>query len=421
MLPGSKCPSETRLKQSGDSMSSILVINAGSSSLKFQLFARSGIRFLAGGVIERIGLADTQLVYTDPKADQAQKPVHVRDIGQAIAEMIRVLSDDATGVIEGRQDVAAIGHRVVHGGEEMVLPMKIDQRVKQVIREHAALAPLHNPANLDGIAACESHFPGVPAVAVFDTAFHATVPERAYLYGLPRRMYRKDRIRRYGFHGISHQYVCHAAAVFLDRSVEDLRIISCHLGNGCSICAVDGGISIDISMGFTPLEGLIMGTRCGDLDPAIIFHLMERKHWDINRIKELLNHHSGLLGLAGIGSSDMRDILVARAGGNAAAGVAIDAFAYRIKKYLGAYSAAMGGLDVIVFTAGIGENSPDIREIICDGLEGMGIIMNTRRNAAPGQGARAVHDDRSRVKILVVPTQEEKQIAIETGKRLFQG
>ena len=293
-----------------------------------------------------------------------------------------------------------------------------DDRVKRIVKECFELAPLHNPPNLEGIEACEDIFPGVPQVAVFDTAFHSTIPEHAYLYGLPYKLYKKDKIRRYGFHGTSHQYVSRTTASFLKRPLEKLKIISCHLGNGCSITAVDGGRSIDTSMGFTPLEGLMMGTRCGDLDPAIVFYLMEHKQLDPRQINDLLNKQSGLLGLAGIGSSDLRDIFQAAKSGNRQTDTAVGVFTYRIKKYIGAYAFALGGIDAIVFSAGIGENSPKIRQMVCRELEGLGIVMDIKKNVAENLTEREIQHNDSQVKILVIPTNEEKQIALQTLKVL---
>jgi acetate kinase len=267
---------------------------------------------------------------------------------------------------------------------------------------------------MEGIKTCEASFHGIPQAAVFDTAFHTTLPDYAYLYGLPYHLYREDKIRKYGFHGTSHQYVCQATAELLKQPFDELKIISCHLGNGCSITAVDKGKSIDTSMGFTPLEGLIMGTRCGDLDPAIVFYLMDHKGLDAGQINLLFNKQSGLLGLAGTGSSDLRDILADGEKGNQQAETAIHAFVYRIKKYIGAYMAAMGGLDAIVFTAGIGENSDLIREMVCNGLEGLGIILDPDKNARGNRKSCQVHSDQSRVKIMVVPTNEERAIALQT-------
>jgi acetate kinase len=299
----------------------------------------------------------------------------------------------------------------------------IDNRVKSIIAEYCRLAPLHNPPNLAGIEAGERHIPGAVQVAVFDTAFHAAIPRHAFLYALPLKFYQEDRIRRYGFHGISHQYVSEEAARFLHLPIDGLRMITCHLGNGCSMTAVKGGRSIDTSMGFTPLEGLVMGTRCGDIDPAAVLHLMEHHGLGPAAMNDLLNKQSGLLALAGIGSNDLRDVIAAADGGNPEAGVALDIFCYRIRKYIGAFAAAMGGLEVLVFTAGIGENSPEVRRRVCAGLEasdGFGIVLDPVKNAAPSGQPRAIQAESSRVKILVVPTNEELEIARET-KQILSG
>jgi acetate kinase len=312
------------------------------------------------------------------------------------------------------KEIVAVGHRVVHGGEKITAPALIDGRVKEVIRDCFEIAPLHNPPNMEGILACEEVFPGTPQVGVFDTAFHATMPPSAYLYALPFELYQKDRLRRYGFHGTSHKYVSQEAARLLNRDKDDLKIITCHLGNGSSIAAVKAGRCVDTSMGFTPLEGLIMGTRCGDLDPAIIFYLMERKRMSVAEVNEMLNRKSGLLGLAGIGSSDLRDVEQKMLAGHAQARAAFEAFCYRIRKYVGAYTAAMGGVDAIVFTAGIGENSERVRAAVCSGLQGMGIALDPERNASRNGSAADISSPESRVKILIVPTNEELQIARET-------
>ncbi|HEA66508.1 MAG TPA: acetate kinase [Desulfobacterales bacterium] len=397
----------------------ILVLNTGSSSVKFALFKLLGESRLAGGIVERIGFEGTKMVYDNHRGDKVHQPVQVRDTGEAVAEITKLLTDKADGVIRDKNQVVAIGHRVVHGGEKITASVIIDRRVKQVIQEYSTLAPLHNPSNLTGIVACEKHFPDIPGVAVFDTAFHTTIPAHAYLYGLPYQMYSEDKIRRYGFHGTSHHYVCHAAADFLSRPADDLKIISCHLGNGCSITAIDRGKSIDTSMGFTPLEGLIMGTRSGDIDPAIVFYLIEHKKLEPQQVRELLNKQSGLFGLAGIGSSDLRDIFAARENGNQLADTAIRTFVYRIKKYLGAYTAALGGLDTIIFTAGIGENAPLVRKMVCQNLEELGIVIDSEKNAAGNQTIREIQHKDSRVNILVIPTNEEKEIALQVIKLLF--
>ena len=392
----------------------ILVINAGSSSVKFTLLDVEDDTVMATGIIERIGLRGTQLYYRNIRGDEISKNAEVADTSQAIGAILSLLMDEKLGVIRLKEEISAIGHRVVHGGEKIKSSDLITTKVRKIIEECFELAPLHNPPNMAGIKACEANFPGVPQVAVFDTAFHTTLPDYAYLYGLPYDLYREDKIRKYGFHGTSHQYVCQAAAELLKQPLDELKIISCHLGNGCSMTAVDKGKSIDTSMGFTPLEGLIMGTRCGDLDPAIVLYLMEHKNLSFTQIGELLNKQSGLLGLAGVDSSDLRDILAAGKKGNQQADTAIHAFVYRIKKYIGAYTAAMGGLNAIVFTAGIGENSALIREMVCSGLGDMGIILDPDKNARANRKLCHVQGDQSRVKILVVPTNEERAIALQT-------
>jgi len=392
----------------------ILVINAGSSSVKFTLFGVEDDTVMATGIVERIGLRGTQLYYRNLRGDEIKMNAEVVDTSQAIGAMTSLLMDEKLGVIRSKEEISAIGHRVVHGGEKIKTSTLITTEVKKIIEECFELAPLHNPPNMEGIKTCEANFRGIPQAAVFDTAFHNTLPDFAYLYGLPYHLYQEDKIRKYGFHGTSHQYVCQVAAELLNQPLDELRLISCHLGNGCSITAVDKGESIDTSMGFTPLEGLIMGTRCGDLDPAIVFYLMEHKSLDSRQINELLNKQSGLLGLAGTGSSDLRDILAAREKGNQQAETAINAFVYRIKKYIGAYTAAMGGLNAIVFTAGIGENSTLIREMVCSGLESLGIILDPEKNARVNRKSGQVQRDQSRVKILMVPTNEERAIALQT-------
>ncbi len=357
----------------------ILVINAGSSSVKFTLFAADAATTMASGMVERIGLSDPRFNYRTAKGVSCEQGVTVADADGAVGTILSALTDPQNGVIASVQDIGAVGHRVVHGGEALTRPVVIDARVKAVIAECARIAPLHNPPNLAGIEACEHRIPHAVGVAVFDTAFHATIPPHAFLYGLPYRFYREDRIRRYGFHGISHKYVSEEAARFLGRPLAELRVITCHLGNGCSITAVRAGKSIDTSMGFTPLEGLIMGTRCGDVDPAVVLYLMEHEQLGPDAANNLLNKQSGMLGMAEIGSNDLRDVMDARDRGNLQAGAALEAFCYRIKKYIGAYTAAMGGLDVLVFTAGIGENSPDVRLRVCQGLDapgGLGVTLD---------------------------------------------
>jgi len=392
----------------------ILVINAGSSSVKFTLFGIEDDTVMATGIVERIGLKGTQLYYRNLRGDEIRTNAEVADTSQAIDALTSLLMDEKLGVIRSKEEISAIGHRVVHGGEKIKTSALLTTAVKKIIAECFELAPLHNPLNMEGIKACEASFHGVPQAAVFDTAFHTTLPDYAYLYGLPYQLYQEDKIRKYGFHGTSHQYVCQAAAELLKQPFDELKIISCHLGNGCSITAVDKGKSIDTSMGFTPLEGLIMGTRCGDLDPAIVLYLMDHKSLDSSQINVLFNKQSGLLGLAGTGSSDLRDILADGEKGNQQAETAVNAFVYRIKKYIGAYTAAMGGLNAIVFTAGIGENSALIREMVCSGLEGLGIILDPEKNVRANRKSCQVQSDQSRVVIMVVPTNEERAIALQT-------
>jgi acetate kinase len=392
----------------------ILVINAGSSSVKLTLYNTQDNNALASGNVERIGRDGTRLHYANLRGDNVKRAITLEDTTAAIGELTSLLVEKRIGVIASTKEISAIGHRVVHGGERITAPTLITEQVKKIIVDYFKLAPLHNPPNMAGISACEAHFPGVPQVAVFDTAFHTTLPDYAYVYGLPYQLYQEDKIRRYGFHGTSHQYVSQTAAVSLNQPLTTIRLISCHLGNGCSITAVKEGKSIDTSMGFTPLEGLIMGTRCGDLDPAIVFYLMEHKQLDVEHINQLLNKQSGLLGLAGIGSNDLRDILSAKKEGHQQAKLAVNAFIYRIKKYIGAYTAAMGGLDVIVFTAGIGENSAKVRYMVCAGLKDIGIILDHQKNAAADGKCCQIQHDRSRVKVMVIPTDEERAIAAQT-------
>jgi acetate kinase len=395
----------------------ILVVNAGSSSVKFTLFNADGKTAQATGIVERIGFDGTRLKYRGREMRTLDHLVPVADADEALQTILAALTHTAHGVIGSIQEIVAVGHRVVHGGETLTHPTVIDDRVKSVISEYCRLAPLHNPPNLAGIEAGERHLPAAVQVAVFDTAFHATIPRHAFLYALPLHFYTQDRIRRYGFHGISHQYVSAEAARFLGIPIIGLRMVTCHLGNGCSMTAVKEGRSIDTSMGFTPLEGLVMGTRCGDIDPAAVLHLMEHHRLSPAAMNDLLNRQSGLLALAGVGSNDLRDVIAGADGGNSQAAVALEIFCYRIRKYIGAFAAAMGGLDVLVFTAGIGENSPEVRRRVCSGLEsadGFGIVLDAQKNALASNQARAVQAKSSRAKVLVVPTNEELEIARET-------
>jgi acetate kinase len=392
----------------------ILVINSGSSSVKFTCMSSEDFSVLASGLVERVGLNNTLFHYRRRDSEKITKSVTVKDTSQAVTLISAWLCDARMGVMKSPDEIVAIGHRVVHGGEKITAPAFIDGHVKSVIREYFGMAPLHNPPNLEGIEACERVFPGIPQVAVFDTAFHSSMPAKAYLYAIPIEIYRNDHIRRYGFHGTSHKYVSHEAARYLNLDIRTLKIISCHLGNGCSIAAINGGYCIDTSMGFTPLEGLMMGTRCGDLDPAIIFYLLKNKKMAIEEVNELLNKKSGMLGLANVGSSDLRDVEQKILEGNASAQIAFEVFCYRIKKYIGAYIAAMGGADIIIFTAGIGENSDRVRAYVCNDMEGLGIILDTEKNVTLNNSRGDISKPESKVKILIIPTNEELEIARET-------
>ena len=389
----------------------IIVVNAGSSSVKLTFFGPTVDTVMATGMVERIGLSGTLLHYQAGDREPLKIPVNIGNTTEAVAALARHLVDPRVGCLNSLEEIQAVGHRVVHGGEKLNQPMVIDTKVKAVIREYFDLAPLHNPPNLEGIEAAEAAFPEAVHVGIFDTAFHSTIPAQAYMYALPLDLYREDKIRRYGFHGISHQNVSRNTAEFLNRRPEDLNLITCHLGNGCSITAVKGGRSVDTSMGLTPLEGLVMGTRCGDMDPAIVLHLMEHKGLTLPQVKNILNKKSGLLGLSGGKLSDLRDIIHAMEQGDDAARNALEVFCYRIKKYIGAYMAAMGRVDAVVFTAGIGENAPLVREKTLAGLSPLGITVDPNRNRAQRSETREISPPRNPVKVLVVPTREEREIA----------
>ena len=390
------------------------MLNSGSSSIKYQLFDMEERSALAGGIAERIGEDESRLVHRErgggERCLEAPDAPPLRDHGDALDRIAECLG--SSGVASGAGAISGIGHRVVHGGETFREPARIDERVVERIRELSVLAPLHNPANLLGIEVALARQPDVPQVAVFDTAFHHTIPPQAYRYAVPHEWYESHGVRRYGFHGTSHAFVAKGVAAFLERPLEDLALIVLHLGNGASAAAIAGGRSIDTSMGLTPLEGLVMGTRSGDLDPALIFHVARETGASLDELDAALNKQSGLEGLCG--ESDMRDALAREAAGDARAALAIAVYSYRIRKYIGAYLAALGRLDAIAFTAGVGENSPEIRERVCDGLEGLGIRIDRKRNRELGAGARAIHAEGSGVQVLVVPTNEELEIADQT-------
>ena len=392
----------------------VLVINAGSSSLKYQLLNPETGDLLAKGLCERIGI-DGKFTYK-PQIEGKEKldavdvamPTH----NEAIKAVLDALVDPKNGVIGSMKEIDAVGHRVVHGGEKFAKSVVINDEVMKAIEECNPLAPLHNPANIIGIKACQALMPGVPMVAVFDTAFHQTMPPVAYMYALPYEYYEKDAVRRYGFHGTSHKYVAQRAADMLGKPIESLKIISCHLGNGSSVTAIDGGKSVDTSMGFTPLAGVLMGTRSGDLDAGIIQYLMERHGYTIEEMLNILNKKSGVQGISGI-SSDFRDLESAFKEGIERAGLAVDMFNYGVKKLIGSYAAAMGGVDAIVFTAGVGENSASQRMAIASGLQFMGVKMDPEANKVRGKEAVISAPD-SKVKVLLIPTNEELMIAMDT-------
>ncbi|KXS47207.1 acetate/propionate family kinase [Halanaerobium congolense] len=390
----------------------IFVINCGSSSLKYKLFDMRDEDVLAEGIIERIGIENSFLKYETKEGTDIKIEHDIPTHKEGIELLIETLLSDEHGVLEDMDEIKAVGHRVAHGGEKFAHSTLIDEEVMKEIEDISDLAPLHNPANLMGITVCKELMPETPQVAVFDTAFHQTMPAEAYTYAIPYKYYEKYGIRRYGFHGTSHGYVAARAAKMMDKNIEDLNIVTCHLGNGASIAAVKKGQSVDTSMGFTPLEGLVMGTRCGDIDPAIIPFIMDKEDMTASEIDSVLNKESGLYGVSGV-SSDMRDIEEAADNGNNQAQVALDIFNYRVKKYIGSYSAAMGGVDAVVFTAGIGENAIETREEILTGLEYMGIEIDKEANDCRGK-EQIISTADSRVKAMVIPTNEELVIAKDT-------
>ena len=391
----------------------VLVINAGSSSLKYQLLNPDTQEILAKGLCERIGI-DGKFTYkptgkTAVKAADVAMPTH----SEAIQTVLNALVDKDNGVITSMKEIDAVGHRVVHGGEKFAKSVLITDEVMAAIEECNPLAPLHNPANIIGIRACQQLMPGTPMVAVFDTAFHQTMPPVAYTYALPYEYYEQDKVRRYGFHGTSHKYVSQRAAAMLGKPIEELKLISCHLGNGSSITAIDGGKSVDTSMGFTPLAGLPMGTRAGDLDAGILQYLMNKHGMNIDEMLNVLNKKSGVEGISAI-SSDFRDLENAEAQGNQRAELALRVFDYSVKKYIGAYAAAMGGVDAVIFTAGVGENGPETRESACAGLEFLGIKIDPEKDKVRGKEMDVSADD-AKVRVLVIPTNEELMIAMDTA------
>ncbi len=390
----------------------ILVLNCGSSSIKYQFIDTEQKIALAKGLVDRIGMTGAVLSHKRYNDDEIKIVGEILDHTIAVEYVLGVMLSKNHGVIEQKSDIEAVGHRVVHGGETFSDSVLINDEVMKVLHDNIELAPLHNPANIKGIQAVSRTLPDTPQVGVFDTAFHVKMPPKAYLYGIPYELYKKYKIRRYGFHGTSHLYVSQMAARALGKPIEDLKIVTAHLGNGCSMSAVNHGKSIDTTMGFTPLEGLLMGTRSGDLDPSLILYIMSKEGLTLGEAATLLNKHSGLIGISGE-SSDMREILAAMKDDQKRSKYAFDIFCYKIKKYLGAYAAAMGGLDAFVFTGGIGENSPEVRAEVCKDLEFLGIEIDELKNE---EKREMISTDNSRVKVLRIPTNEELVIALDTAK-----
>jgi len=390
----------------------ILVLNSGSSSIKYQFIDTNFQEALAKGQVERIGMSSAVLTHA-PKGKEKIKIVgEILDHAIAIEYVLAVLLSPNHGVIKNKSEIEAVGHRVVHGGEDFSGSVLITDKVMEVLKENIELAPLHNPANIKGVKAAQLHLPNIPQVGVFDTAFHAKMPPYAYLYGIPYELYRRYKIRRYGFHGTSHRFVALKAAEMIGKPYEKLKIITAHLGNGGSLCAINMGISIDTSMGFTPLEGLIMGTRSGDLDPSIVTYVMGKEGLDVREMNALLNKHSGLVGVSGE-SSDMRELEQAVEEGNKRAKNAFNLYTYRIKKYVGSYIAALGGLDALVFTGGIGENSVAVRKAVCEGMQYLGLDIDLQKNESV-KGKMDISAENSKAKVLVIPTNEELVIALDT-------
>lgn len=392
----------------------VLVINCGSSSLKYQLIDMETENSLAQGLVERIGIEGSVLTQKVEGKDKYIVKTPMKNHKEAIEIVLKALVDGEHGVIKSMDEITAVGHRVVHGGEKYASSVLITEEVKKSIEECYKLAPLHNPPNMIGIEACEELMPNTPMVAVFDTAFHQTMPKEAFLYALPYELYSENGIRKYGFHGTSHMYVSNKVAEVMGKDIKDLKIVTCHLGNGASLCAVKNGVSIDTTMGFTPLDGIVMGTRSGSIDPAIVLYLINELKYSTEDVNTLLNKKSGVLGISGV-SSDFRDIEDAAAKGDERAILALDIYHYRIRTQIGAYAAAMGGVDAIVFTAGVGENGPETREACLEGLEFLGVKVDKEKNNVRGK-VREISTEDSTVKAFVIPTNEELVIARDTKK-----
>ncbi len=390
----------------------VLVINCGSSSLKYQVLDMTNESLLCKGLVERIGMEGSVITHEKIGMDKVKNVVPMNDHKDAIAQVLDAVQDAEHGVVKSMDEIGAVGHRVVHAGEKFACSVKITEEVVKALEECVQLAPLHNPPNLLGIEACKQLMPETPMVGVFDTAFHQTMPPESYIYAIPYEYYQKHGIRRYGFHGTSHKYVAERASYMLNTSLDDLKLITCHLGNGASVSAIKRGKCIDTSMGFTPLEGLVMGTRSGDIDPAIVTFIREKENLPQGVANEILNKKSGVLGISGV-SSDFRDIEEAVAEGNERAALALKVFAHKVRFYIGAYIAEMNGVDAIIFTAGVGENDVTMREVICHNLGNLGIKLDPVKNKVRGKETIISTDD-SRVKILLIPTNEELMIARDT-------
>jgi len=390
----------------------VLVVNAGSSSIKYQVFDMTNESVLAKGLVDRVGIPGTTLEHKPAGKDEVVIKKDLPDHTEGMKLVLEVLVNPEYGCIKSMDEIGAVGHRVVHGGEEFAKSVVVDDYVKKVIKDCFDIAPLHNPPNLMGIEACQALMPNVPHVAVFDTAFHQTMEPANYLYALPYEVYEKYKVRRYGFHGTSHFYVSHRAADMLGKPYEECKIITLHLGNGASMAAIKDGKVVDTTMGFTPLEGLVMGTRSGDIDPAIVFFLMEKLGLNASEANSYFNKKSGMLGLSGV-SNDLRDILEAANSGNERAQIALEVYYNRVKGYIGNYIAKLNGCDCLVFTAGVGENGWDVREKICDNLDYLGIKMDTEKNKVRGKEVDVATED-SKVRIFVIPTNEELVIARDT-------
>lgn len=396
----------------------ILVLNCGSSSLKYQLFNMDNERVLAQGVVERIGLNNSILTHKKGEEEKYKINIDFKNHKEALTKVLQLLTSKEQGVLKSLNEIHAVGHRVVHGGEKYSKAVLIDEDVKKSIKALFSLAPLHNPANLIGIEICEDIMKNTPMVALFDTAFHQSMNKEEYLYAIPYELYKENGIRKYGFHGSSHKYVSEKAAELLKKDIKDLKIISCHLGNGASICAIKDGKSFDTTMGFSPLDGLVMGTRSGSIDPTILIYLMKNNNLSIEEVDNLLNKKSGVLGISEV-SSDFRDIEEESMKGNEKASLALDIFHYKIKTQIGSYIAALNGVDIIIFTAGVGENGPETREAILKDMEFFGIVLDKEKNKVRGK-IQEISAENSKVKVFVIPTNEELVIARETKKIIAQ-